>query len=80
MDWIGLREHTKIPQFHVRGRWYSVTMNTFDEFPPRIYVCDECGYDTISLFYFAGDNSGRCDYCHNNKRVVGVSTSEGDWF
>ena len=42
--------------------------------------CGDCGFEGHALAYFAGDNTGRCAYCHNNKRVVGVSTSEADWF
>ena len=42
--------------------------------------CGDCGFVGHALAYFAGDNTGRCAYCHNNARVVGVSTSEGDWF
>jgi hypothetical protein len=41
-------------------------------------VCGECDYITRGLFYFAGDSTGRCDYCHNNKRTM-TWNSYPDW-
>ena len=49
-------------------------------FPSALLPCGDCGFEGHALTYFAGDIVGRCAYCHNNKRVVGVSTTEADWF
>jgi len=46
----------------------------------NIRPCQDCGVGEPVLFHFAGDPVARCVYCHNSKRVVGVSTIEDDWF
>lgn len=43
-------------------------------------VCGECNYIASGLFYFAGDNTGRCAYCHNGKRASYNTYAEPDWF
>ena len=42
--------------------------------------CQNCGFETAVRFQFGGDPTQRCLSCHNNARMVGVSTTEEDWF
>jgi hypothetical protein len=59
-------------------------MNTFDENPfsvPR-HTCQNC-WERVAMVFTFGDGFLRCLYCHQNAReqyVVGVSTTEEDWF
>lgn len=43
-------------------------------------VCAVCDHSVRGLFYLNGDSTGRCAHCHNANRMVGVSTTEADWF
>ena len=46
----------------------------------NVCPCQDCGVGEFILFQFGGDPTQRCVFCHNDKRVVGVSTTEEDWF
>lgn len=71
-------------ELRVRGLCYNVYMNTFDENPfsvPR-HTCQNC-WERVAMVFTFGDGFLRCLYCHQNAReqyVVGVSTTEEDWF
>jgi len=60
---------------------YCGCMNDETEEPVDGFaVCAVCDYTVRGLFYLNGDSTGRCADCHNTNRIVGVSTTEADWF
>jgi hypothetical protein len=65
------------------GEQYAYCGCPNDEAPEPVdgfAVCAVCDFTVRGLFYLNGDSTGRCDYCHNSIRMVGVSTTEADWF
>jgi hypothetical protein len=76
----------KSTELRVRGLWYNVDMNTFDEFGRPVHTCHNCWELTSQIFQYA-DGFQRCLFCHQDARpfylpggILGVSTTEEDWF
>lgn len=72
--------------FRVGGLCYAVAMNTFDENPPLAHTCQNCWMKVPFIFTY-GDGFMRCLSCHQEARpfylpggILGVSTTEEDWF